>query len=133
MKMDASNERRTTNQTTPRIYLASLADYNAGRLHGRWIEANQPAECIREQIAAMLRESNEPIAEEWAIHDYENFAGLRLSEFEDIERVSEVARLIDEHGPVFAGLLNHLGGLSNIEEARRCLAARFAGLPAAPT
>jgi len=53
---------------TPRIYVASLADYNAGRLHGRWIDADRPAEAIREQIAQMLAESKAPVAEEWAIH-----------------------------------------------------------------
>lgn len=52
---------------TPRVYVASLADCNAGRLHGRWIDADQSADAIREQIAEMLAESKEPIAEEWAI------------------------------------------------------------------
>ena len=28
----------------PRIYVASLSDYNAGRLHGEWIDADQGAE-----------------------------------------------------------------------------------------
>ena len=31
---------------SPRIYVACLAAYNAGRLHGRWIDANQSAEDI---------------------------------------------------------------------------------------
>ncbi len=112
---------------TPRIYVASLADYNAGRLHGRWIEANQPIECIREQVTAMLRESRELVAEEWAIHDYENFAGLRLSEFEDLQCVAEVARLMGEHGPVFAGLVSHIGGASDFEEARRWMEEGYRG------
>ncbi len=90
---------------TPRIYVASLADYNSGRLHGRWIDAGQSAEAIREQIAEMLAESKEPIAEEWAIHDYEGFGDLGLSEWQDIDKVAEVAFLIGEHGPVFASLL----------------------------
>ena len=63
--------------TTPRIYVASLADYNAGRLHGRWIRADQQAEALHQEIAAMLAESQEPVAEDWAIHDYENFGTLR--------------------------------------------------------
>lgn len=113
--------------TTPRIYVASLADYNAGRLLGRWIDANQPVECIREQISEMLRESAEPKAEEWAIHDYDNFGELRLSEFEDLERVAEAARLMEEHGPVFAGLANHFGGASNIAEARHWMEEGYRG------
>ena len=38
---------------TPRIYVASLSDYNAGHLHGRWIDADQDPDAIREEIAAM--------------------------------------------------------------------------------
>ena len=56
---------------SPRIYVASLSDYNAGRLHGRWIDATQSADTIREELSQMLAESQEPIAEEWAIHAYD--------------------------------------------------------------
>lgn len=117
----------TATANTPRIYVASLSDYNAGRLHGRWIDADQPADAIREQIGQMLAESKEPIAEEWAIHDYDNFAGLSLSEFEDIDKVAEVAYLITEHGPVFASLVEYLGGTSSIDEARRYMEEGYRG------
>jgi Antirestriction protein (ArdA) len=30
--------------TAPRIYVACLAAYNNGRLHGEWIDADQPAD-----------------------------------------------------------------------------------------
>ncbi|MCX5644494.1 MAG: antirestriction protein ArdA [Phycisphaerae bacterium] len=107
--MEQSSLNREHSTETPRTYVASLADYNAGHLHGRWIDADQPAETIREQIAQMLAESKEPIAEEWTIHDYENFGDLRLSEFEDIDRIAETAYLMTEHGSVFASLLAYLG------------------------
>jgi len=94
---------------TPRIYVACLAAYNAGRLHGEWIDADQDAEAIHEEIQAMLAKSPEPMAEEWAIHDHEGFGGLRLSEFEDIERVAEFGQLIAEHGPAFAAYADHVG------------------------
>ncbi|MFH1918708.1 MAG: antirestriction protein ArdA [Planctomycetota bacterium] len=51
----------------------------------------------------------EPGAEEWAIHDYDNFGELRLSESEDIERVAEIGRLISEHGQAFAAYAAHIG------------------------
>lgn len=117
----------TETQAQPRIYVASLADYNAGRLLGRWIEAAQPAEEIHQAIQAMLSESREIVAEEWAIHDYDNFGGLRLSEFEDIERVALVARGIVEHGPVFAGLVSHLGGTQSADEAQRYMEEGYRG------
>ena len=46
-------------ETKPRIYVASLSDYNAGRLHGRWIDADQDAVGIRANITVMLAESKE--------------------------------------------------------------------------
>ncbi len=110
---------KTRSDRTPRIYVASLADYNAGDLHGCWIDADQPVTEIQDAISRMLSASAQPVAEDWAIHDYENFGPLRLSEFEDMERVSEVACGIVEHGPLFAAVVNHFGGLSNLDEARR--------------
>jgi len=58
--------------------------YNNGKLHGRWIDATQGESAIRDEIQEMLSESPEPNAEEWAIHDYEGFGQIRLSESEDI-------------------------------------------------
>lgn len=111
----------------PRIYVASLADYNAGRLHGWWVSALQPVEDIRRDINAMLAQSEEPIAEEWAIHDYEGFEGLNLSEYENLEHVAEAARMLVDHGPVIAGLLNHLGGLEYLDDARRYMEDGYRG------
>ncbi len=81
-------------QTTPRIYVACLAAYNNGYLHGTWIEANQEAEAIQQEIKDMLSKSPIARAEEWAIHDYEGFCGLRIGEYEDIAKVAEMAALI---------------------------------------
>jgi antirestriction protein len=94
---------------TTRIYVASLSDYNAGRLHGCFIDL---ADCddtddIYEKVNAMLAKSPEQAqtgwkAEEWAIHDYEGFGGIRLSEYESFDRVLALANLIEEHGLAFA-------------------------------
>lgn len=86
----------------PRIYVASLSDYNAGRLHGTWIDAYQEDEDLAAEIQTMLDSSPEPIAEEWAIHDYEGFGPLRLGEYEDLASVAKVGRGIAEHGPAYA-------------------------------
>ena len=91
-----------------RIYVACLAAYNSGKLHGRWIDANQEADAIRDEVQAMLKESPEPQAEEWAIHDYE-LGGIRISESEDFEWVAEVAGLLAEHGEAFAAYANNVG------------------------
>jgi antirestriction protein len=119
--------KREDTAETPRIYVASLADYNAGRLHGCWIDANQPAEAIRDEIAQMLAESKEPRAEEWAIHDHEYFGDLQLSEYEGIDQVAEAAFQIAEHGPIFASLLSYVGGTSCMDEALRYMEEAYCG------
>jgi antirestriction protein len=43
-----------------RIYVACLASYNNGRLHGRWIEASTDVAEMQMAVSAMLRESPYP-------------------------------------------------------------------------
>ncbi len=120
----------TTNKSvvSPRIYVASLSDYNSGRLLGRWIDAATEEDQVWAEINAMLGESKELVAEEWAIHDFEGFAGLRINEFEDISNVCAVANLIVEHGAVFAGLLEHFGGATEgLEEASTAMEEQYQG------
>ena len=100
---------QNTQQTTPKIYVACLAAYNNGYLHGQWIEANQDADAIHEEIKEMLSKSPITRAEEWAIHDYEGFGGLRLSEYEDIAKVVEMAALIEEYGEAWCAYAGYIG------------------------
>lgn len=95
-------------RTGPRIYVASLADYNAGHLHGAWIDADQSVEELEKAIQEILRSSPSPGAEEWAIHDYEGFGPLRLSEYESLAYVARVAAGIEKHGLVFAAWTDHI-------------------------
>src|SRR5882672_6047171 len=87
--------------TQPRIYVASLSDYNAGRLHGVWLDANQDVEELQVAVDAMLKKSHEPSAEEYAVHDYEDFGPVRLGEYTSLEIVAAVARGLVEHGRPF--------------------------------
>lgn len=99
---------------SPRVYVASLMDYNNGILHGAWIDAAQDEDDFATDVAAMLSKSptaasEGSTAEEWAIHDYEGFGGLKLSEHESLESVSTHARMIAEHGPAWAAYANMVG------------------------
>ena len=60
-----------------RIYVACLAAYNNGHLHGEWVEVTDEAS-ICEAVQAMLFRSPIEEAEEWAIHDYEGFEGAEI-------------------------------------------------------
>jgi antirestriction protein len=97
---------------TPRIYAACLSSYNCGKLHGEWIDCDRDSDEIMADIKAML--SRSPVAhteacEEWAIHDYEGFKGLKISEHEGIDRVAELAAAIEEHGEAFAAYIECFG------------------------
>ena len=113
--------------TGARIYVASLSDYNAGRLHGEWIEADQDADEIQAAVSAMLEKSREPIAEEWAIHDFEGFEGIRIHEWESFETVSELASAIEEHGAAFAAFYDYQDQADTVEECVTAFGEAYRG------
>ncbi|UGV28528.1 antirestriction protein ArdA [Rhodopseudomonas boonkerdii] len=121
-----------TNAATniPRIYVACLAAYNNGHLHGAWIDADQDADQIRDEISAMLARSPIRGAEEYAIHDYESFEGVTIQEYAGIEKVARMGAFIAEHGALGAGLLEQFVG--DIDQAETtlqdCYHGQFASL-----
>lgn len=100
---------REESKPEPRIYVASLADYNAGRLYGTWLDASRSVDELEAHIDRLLTASPTPGAEEWAIHDYDGFAGLRLDEYQDPSTVVRLAQGITAHGEAFAALASWLG------------------------
>ena len=107
-----------------RIYVADLAAYNNGKLHGVWINATDELDEIQEQINIMLGSSPEGFAEEYAIHDYEGFNGYSVSEYEGMESVHDVACFIEEYPEIGGELLDHF---SDIEEARKAAEENYSG------
>jgi antirestriction protein len=57
----------------------------------------------------MLEHSAEPVAEEWAIHDYEGFGPFQVGEYESLEVVSAVGLGIAECGLAFAAYASWAG------------------------
>tara|TARA_R110000737_G_scaffold120641_1_gene152914 strand:- start:5403 stop:5864 length:462 start_codon:yes stop_codon:yes gene_type:complete len=102
-----------------RFYVACLAAYNRGRLHGVWIDATQELDEIQEQVNVMLKESPEPDAEEWAIHDYEGFGSYCVSEYPEFEELHLVASFIEEYPKIGGELLNYFGQFGGtVDEAK---------------
>lgn len=108
-----------------KIYVACLAAYNNGILHGLWIDATLGEDHIWEGIKAMLAASPIPGAEEYAIHDYEGFEGARIEEYSGIAVVAELAAFIDEHGEIAGKLVEYFGDLG---EAKEALEDRYCGV-----
>lgn len=97
-----------------RIYVASLSDYNAGILHGVWIDVDgKDVDDIMEEVREMLKASPATkqygdIAEEWAIHDHEGFHGL-IGEYTGLDMVVALAEALEEHGEAYAEYLEYFG------------------------
>jgi antirestriction protein len=91
-------------EVAPSIYVACLASYNNGVLHGVHIDLDEGIEepDVWQAIKEMLARSKEPHAEEWAIHDYSGFGPIRLGENERFSKVLMWAEGIREHGDAYA-------------------------------
>lgn len=109
---------------SPRIYVACVAAYNAGCLHGAWIDV-EDEETVVDAIAAMLTTSPVAGAEEFAIHDYDGFGGVSIGEYEPIGRVVEIASFLRERGQLGALVLEHLSG--SVDEAATALEDGYRG------
>ncbi|MDX5984934.1 antirestriction protein ArdA [Sphingomonas echinoides] len=114
-----------TKTDRPRIYVACLAAYNNGILHGAWIDAARDPWELWDDIRAMLQASPVAGAEEYAIHDYEGFGGVRIAEYEGIDCVAHIAAFIVEHGALGAAVLDYYG--DDMAEAREALEDRYIG------
>ena len=106
------------NPDTPRIYVACLAAYNDGQLHGCWIDV-EDEDNIWESVQTMLKSSPIPLAEEWSIHDYENFQGVTIEENNSFARVVEITEFIENCTGFGGKLLENYGG--DIEDAESAL------------
>ena len=115
---DARENQVEPQPVAPRIYVASLSDYNDGRLHGTWIDAACEESELYEQLEAMLAASQVPAAEEWAIHDFEGFCGIELGESAALETVARIARGIRDHGPAFGAFFRRVGTTQAGDEDR---------------
>ncbi len=118
-----------------RIYVASLSDYNAGRLHGAWIdfEPEDTPDGIWAEIEAMLQASPEisicqwcgndeagqhighsymgGIVEEWEIHDYEGWPDGMVPSKHSIEELVTISNAVDEHGDAYLAWMDNTGDI----------------------
>ena len=106
------------------IYVADLAAYNAGYLHGAWIDATKDLEAIHAEVRAIFKNSPVEHDFETAIHDYEGFGNYRLGEYVGIEEAHEVALFIEEHGDVAIAALEYV---NDLEEARSMVEDNYHG------
>ena len=84
------------------IYIADLAAYNNGILHGKHVNVlggiDSMRDCLKEVLeTSPMLELYGKEAEEWAIHDYEGFGNIRVN-YCGFETLYNLALLIEEYG-----------------------------------
>lgn len=107
----------------PEIYVACLAAYNSGYLHGQWLDASQSEEAIIEDIQAILDDSPVSDPGDWAIHDYQGFGDIKIHEFESISTIAEYAEFIAEHEALGQALIADYG----LEDAKVMIEDQYHG------
>ena len=109
----------------PAIYVACLASYNNGDLHGSWINLGDVPRLntsdIEEAISYILKTSPAPGAEEWAIHDQQHFPHHLQGEFLDLSDIVEYVVNWQEaeesgDGDAYRAYCNHLGQTVTAED-----------------
>lgn len=110
--------------TETKIYIADLAAYNSGYLHGIWVDASDEVDDIQDRINAMLEASPVEESEEYAVHDYEGFGSYSVGEYDSIQTLHEVACYIEEYPDFGAELLNYY---SDIDEAKKAAEESYIG------
>lgn len=96
------------------IYVACLAAYNNGILHGKWIDITDSKE-VWAEINEMLKSSPIPDAGKWAIHDYDGFFEVQINEHDDINFICEIASLIQEYGELAACMYNFHESIDSVQ------------------
>lgn len=119
-------------EITPSVYVSVLADYNAGRSHGAWIDCSQGEDVALDAINDLLATSPTARqegrqAEEWAIHDAEGFEGVRIRETENIAELCALAEALEEFGPAFAAFYDYAASGSTVEDCREQFAEAYQG------
>ena len=104
-----------------RIYVASLSDYNNGRLEGKWLDLSDYSDAseLMEAIQDMLDELTEKyksidgeVREEWAVHDYEGIPSTLASEYmgeQDFQQLYDIAEVAEDRGIPVAVLVERAG------------------------
>ena len=76
-----------------KIYIACLAAYNSGYLHGKWIDVSNDEIEMETEAQKVIKTSPVPDAEEWAIHDYDDFPNM--GEYVGLDKIAEIAGMIE--------------------------------------
>jgi antirestriction protein len=123
-----------------KIYVADLAEYNNGRLVGKWLELSDYSSGaeVMEAIQEMLDEQTKKdkfgdIHEEYAIHDYEGFPRSFYSEYmgeSDFDALYEMMKVADSSNLPLEVLMEAVSDLGYEDDPERVAEAYYSSVPA---
>lgn len=85
-------------------YIACLASYNNGTLHGAWVDLElvEDVDDIQECIAWVMATSSEPGAEEYAVHDWSGVPrSMQTTEWPNWAETLPLLKAVAEYGEAF--------------------------------
>ena len=123
-----------------KIYVADLAEYNNGRLVGKWLDLSDYSSGaeVMEAIQEMLDEQTKKdkygdIHEEYAIHDFEGFPRSFYSESmgeSDFDELYEIAKIADSSNLPIDVLMEAVSDLGYEDDPERVAEAYYSSVPA---
>ena len=99
----------------PRLYVACLAAYNVGTLHGAWIDATADAWAMWSGVGAMLRASPILDAEDYAILDHEGFGERQIERFASLDGIGSIVAALEADNAV--GAMIDEGEFAGVQQA----------------
>ena len=103
----------------PRIYIACLASYNNGKLHGAWIDIDEDTEedeLVEEIKEKVLETSPTPNAEEYEIRDSEGFGEFNIGTGTPLKELIQILCLLEEFEEVANAAATIEDNLGTIED-----------------
>lgn len=119
---------------TPRVYVACLGCYNAGKLNGHWLDVDEYTthEAIAEAFDADEETGYFPCGdlsphEEYAFHDFENWGEYSPDEYDDLEFLRALAELMGEHGEAVSALASYCSSYQDADTLRTAFEDHYEG------
>lgn len=123
-----------------KIYVADLAEYNNGRLVGKWLDLSDYSSGaeVMEAIQEMLDEQTKKdkygdVHEEYAIHDYEGFPRSFYSEYmgeSDFDALYDMMKVADSSNLPLEVLMEAVSDLGYEDDPERVAEAYYTSVPA---
>jgi antirestriction protein len=93
-------------EQTPHVYCQPLAAYNEGILCGAWLPSGVEDQELWDGVERTLAASPIPNEEEFGWFDYDNYEGIKIEEYDPVDRVAALGQLVVAHKRPFAVFYN---------------------------